>query len=498
MIATKNLLLTSDVLRLRPILYRERQLQTIPARLLHRSSHSLRDMDETIQLPTIGTWHRSLAEIKNCIAQVERVAEQARRVAKEYGKTDADKEAWCLTIFHRCLRADVKNWFEDLDVEIQEDWEWMKEEFFYWFGETSQQQSYRTEFQSRVRTMQQGTRKAGEYLRICKAMGTLTTDKYLVFLAAQAFVNGLNSHKVRQELEDILPKGRYDFQDIESAFRKLRSRYEAKKSLAVPLQVLGGPATISVGAVLEVSPIAAYQPMSNSTETTLEVPEPQEQHSGQASQYSIQQQPSIRIQQRPDSTTDLESNEQKVSSSPAQYEKPEDDQKVVPYPPHMPQDARQQAQAPLVPLQPETRSQVPNDSTRSQVEVDSEETIQLLQQPAGNEEERRVMATQQKPHKPLPPIQDVVGCDCGTPSLVLAACGLGVEGTYDSLLSRSQMENPDMIEGFRKEFTIAGIYKRRIGVSPTSEEVLEEYVRIDKLGYIEEDREEQESRKGIG
>jgi hypothetical protein len=103
-------------------------------------------MDEIIHLPTISTWNRSLEEIKDYIVQVERIAEQTRRVAKEYGRTDADKEAWCLIIFHRCLREDVKYWFKDLDAEIQEDWEWVKEEFFYWFRETSQQQSYRTEF----------------------------------------------------------------------------------------------------------------------------------------------------------------------------------------------------------------------------------------------------------------------------------------------------------------------------------------------------------------
>jgi hypothetical protein len=77
-------------------------------------------MDEIIHLPTIGTWNRSLEEIKDCITQVERIAEQTRRVVEEYGRTDADKEAWCLTIFHRYLRGDVKYWFEDLDAEIQE------------------------------------------------------------------------------------------------------------------------------------------------------------------------------------------------------------------------------------------------------------------------------------------------------------------------------------------------------------------------------------------
>jgi hypothetical protein len=78
-------------------------------------------MDEIIHFPTIGTWNRSLEEIKDCIAQVERIAEQTRRVAEEYGRTDADREAWYLTIFYRCLRGDVKYWFEDLDAEIQED-----------------------------------------------------------------------------------------------------------------------------------------------------------------------------------------------------------------------------------------------------------------------------------------------------------------------------------------------------------------------------------------
>jgi hypothetical protein len=498
-------------------------------------------MDEIIHLPTIGTWDRSLAEIKDCIAQVERIAEQTRRVAEEYGRTDADREAWCLTIFHQCLRADVKNWFEDLDAEIQEDWEWVKEEFFYWFGETSQQRSYRTEFQNRVRTMQQGTRKVGEYLRICKAMATLTTDKYLVFLAAQAFVNGLNSNKIRQELEDILPKGRYDFQDIESAFRKLLSRYEAKKSLVVPLQVLGEPAMISVGAVLEVSPIAAYQPMSNSMETTLEVSKPQEQHSDQASQCPVQQQLSIAIQQQPNSTPNPESNKQCVSfpenvripiqiiqrpmselgevpSLPAQPGRLRNDEKVAPYPPQASQNARQQAQPPVILLEAESQLQVLNDTTGPQMEVDSQEIIQLsqktgqtqlgepqepqrqnarVQQTAGNKGERKIITAQWKTNELLPSIQGIVGGDKVCPNSILVACSPEVGVAYGLLLSRSWMENSKAIEDF-KEFTIAGIDRPRIDISPTSKEAVEEYSRVEGLRYTQEDREEQESRKGIG
>jgi hypothetical protein len=31
---------------------------------------------------------------------VERIAEQTRRVAEEYGRMNADREAWCLIIFY--------------------------------------------------------------------------------------------------------------------------------------------------------------------------------------------------------------------------------------------------------------------------------------------------------------------------------------------------------------------------------------------------------------
>jgi hypothetical protein len=98
-------------------------------------------------------------------------------------------------------------------------------------------------------------------------------DKYLRFLVTQAFVNGLKSHKLRQNLEDILPKGCYDFQDIYPAFRELRSCYAAKTSFTVPIQVLTVPAAISVSTVLEVSSTAAFQPSLDLIGMTSKVPE---------------------------------------------------------------------------------------------------------------------------------------------------------------------------------------------------------------------------------
>jgi hypothetical protein len=119
--------------------------------------------------------------------------------------------------------------------------------------------------------MQQGTRKAGKYLQICKAMAILTMDKYLVSLAAQAFVNGLNSHKVRQELENILPIGLYDFQDIHLAFGELRSRCLAKKSSVISLPVFTASAAISISVVLEATPTTTFQSTSDSVKTIPEV-----------------------------------------------------------------------------------------------------------------------------------------------------------------------------------------------------------------------------------
>jgi hypothetical protein len=102
-------------------------------------------------------------------------------------------------------------------------------------------------------------------------MATLTMDKYLVFLAAQAFVNSLNSDKIRQKLEDILPKEFYDFQDIYLAFRKLRSCRLVKTSLVVSSQVLPNLVMISTSMILKVSSTTVVETLSNPIEMTLEV-----------------------------------------------------------------------------------------------------------------------------------------------------------------------------------------------------------------------------------
>jgi hypothetical protein len=65
---------------------------------------------------------------------------------------------------------------------------------------------------------------------------------------------------------------------------------------------------ISVGTILEVLPIVADQLMSNLIKTTLEVSKPQKQYLGQALPCLVQQQPSIRILQTLNSTSNPESN----------------------------------------------------------------------------------------------------------------------------------------------------------------------------------------------
>jgi hypothetical protein len=102
-------------------------------------------------------------------------------------------------------------------------------------------------------------------------MATLTMDKYLVSLAAQSFVNGLNNHKVRQELENILPIGLYNFQNIYLVFGELRLRCLAKKSSVISLPVSTAPATIFINAVLEAIPTTTFQSTSDLVKTILEV-----------------------------------------------------------------------------------------------------------------------------------------------------------------------------------------------------------------------------------
>jgi hypothetical protein len=186
--------------------------------------------------------------------------------------------------------------------------------------------------------------------------------------------------------------------------------------------------------------------------------QPQGQQPSQTSQYSSQPQSNVKIQQRPNSSNNPESNERRVSfpgnvgiptqmtqrplsksrevaSLPAQCGKPRNDQRVAPYPSQASQNTRQQAQHPLVPLQAETRSQVQNNPTTSQMEVDSQETMQSgraqprepqrrnaqFQQVTGNREEAGVVTPQRKPHELPPPIIGIVGYDRFTPDTILEA-----------------------------------------------------------------------------
>ena len=228
-------------------------------------------MDEIVHLQTFGACDHSLIEAKEHVAQVESIARYTETLAKEYGRTDVDREALCLTVFYQSLVGDIKSWFEYLDTEVQENWEWLKEEFFYWLGQTSQERSYRIGFYNQVQTMQQGTKTAAKFLQECKVLSTLAIDKDMTFLVAQAFVKGLNSYKVRQELDDILPKGFYDFQDIYLAFGKLRSRRLVKTSLTVSSQVLPNPVMICTSTILEVSSATVVETLPNPIEMTSEV-----------------------------------------------------------------------------------------------------------------------------------------------------------------------------------------------------------------------------------
>ncbi|KAI9854203.1 MAG: hypothetical protein M1813_001335 [Trichoglossum hirsutum] len=142
-------------------------------------------------------------------------------IVNKTAEDEDDKKELYSMYFYNGLRGEAKLWFERLSVEIQEDWEKIKEEFQKRFGQEDSEKQQLLYFHRQVKALRQGKKTITKYLKEGEELAALAPNEQMEFSLAQSFIEGLNDQQHRQILDLNLPDNIYSFQEVKTAVKKL-------------------------------------------------------------------------------------------------------------------------------------------------------------------------------------------------------------------------------------------------------------------------------------
>ncbi|KAI9761279.1 MAG: hypothetical protein M1840_001982 [Geoglossum simile] len=126
-------------------------------------------------------------------------------IAENSGQDAMGKARICRVMFYNSLQGKAKDWFDDLEMNIQMDWNLLRDAFIDRFQKRRVEDQNEEYFIDQMQILHQGNRPITEYIKHAESLFSLIKDQSLLWVLARNFINGLSDNINQRIIFSQLP-----------------------------------------------------------------------------------------------------------------------------------------------------------------------------------------------------------------------------------------------------------------------------------------------------